>query len=303
MKILRTPDQRFARLTDFPFQPRYLDILDPGLGPLRMAYVESGPARGPVTLLLHGEPSWSYLYRHMIPRLAKAGLRVIAPDLIGFGRSDKPAEQSGYSYAAHVNWVDQFLQILGLDDICLFAQDWGGLIGLRLVASHPQRFARVAVANTGLPTGDHPVSEAFLKWREFARNASQFTVGKIVDQGCVRDLEAAELAAYDAPFPDEAYKAGARIFPSLVPVKPDDPASQDNREAWRALKTYVGPFLTLFSDSDPITRGGESVFQKLVPGAAGQAHQIIPGAGHFLQEDAGARLADILVAFSGTGPG
>jgi len=298
MKILRTPEERFARLPDFPYRPQHVDVVDPRLGTLRMTYVERGPANGPVMLLLHGEPSWGYLYRHMIAPLASSGLRVVVPDLIGFGRSDKPSQQSAFSYAGHVDWMDQFLKTMGLADICLFGQDWGGLIGLRLVARHPRLFSRVAIANSGLPTGDHPASEAFLRWQEFARSAPVLPISKIVDKGCTRDLLPAELEAYDAPFPDETYKAGARAFPSLVPTRPDDPASKDNREAWLALKSYRRPFLTLFSDSDPITRGGESVFRKLVPGAAGQAHEIIEGAGHFLQEDAGERLAGTLARFA-----
>ncbi len=289
MELRRTPDQRFDGIAPFP--PNYTHQ-----GDIRIHHVDEGA--GAVVLLMHGEPTWSYLYRSMIPPLVAGGRRVLAPDLVGFGRSDKPAAVEDHSYAKHVEWLSAWLDDLDLDGVTLFAQDWGGLIGLRLVASQPERFARVAVANTGLPTGDHQVGEAFLGWQTFARDVPVFPVGAIVAGGTVGGLSEAAVAAYDAPFPDETYKAGPRAMPGLVPTTPEDPESAANREAWERLRRYRRPFLTLFSDSDPITAGGDRVFQKLIPGAAGQPHRIIPGAGHFLQEDAGPQLASILLEWS-----
>jgi haloalkane dehalogenase len=287
MTNLRTPDDRFAGLPDFPYEPHYADVAG-----LRMAPVEDGPADGPVVLLLHGEPSWSFLYRTMIPVLAGAGLRAVAPDLVGFGRSDKPDSVEAHSYANHVEWVRSLaFDALDLRDVTLVGQDWGGLIGLRLVAEHPDRFARVVVANTGLPTGDSPMSDAFLAWQQFAQTAPRFEVGRIVSNGTVGDLRPEVVAAYDAPFPDDSYKAGARAFPGLVPTRPDDPASAANRAAWESLARWEKPFLTAFSDQDPITGGGDRVFQRLVPGAQGMPHTVLPGGGHFLQEDVGPELA------------
>jgi haloalkane dehalogenase len=292
MTALRTPDDRFVGLPGYEFEPHYVDI-----GGLRMHYVDEGPADAPPVLLLHGEPSWSYLYRKMIPPLAAAGHRVIAPDLIGFGRSDKPAEQSDYSYAGHVAWMRQFVETLDLRDITLFGQDWGSLIGLRVAAEDESRFARIAIGNGALPTGDHVVSEAFMQWREFARTSPKFDIGRIIQRAAVSELSDDEVAAYDAPFPDDTYKAGARAFPLLVPITPDDPASEANRQAWAVLMNWQKPFLTTFSDKDPIMTGGEKVFKKLVPGAAGQDHVIIKDGGHFLQEDKGEELAEVLATF------
>src|SRR3954470_13538477 len=292
MEILRTPDERFAELPDFPYEPRYVEVD----GGLRIGYVEDGPAGGPLVLLLHGEPSWSFLYRRMIPVLTAAGLRVVAPDLVGFGRSDKPARPEDYSYARHVSWTAEALFArLDLRGVTLVGQDWGGLIGLRLVAEHPERFARVVVANTGLPTGDTPMSEAFLAWQRFATTAPEFQIGRIVQNGTVTPLPPEVVAAYDAPFPDDRYKAGARTFPALVPTAPDDPAAPANRAAWEALARFDKPFLTAFSDGDPITGGGDRVFQKLVPGAQGRPHTTLRGGGHFLQEDVGPELARVVV--------
>ena len=298
MEILRTPDERFADVPDFPYEPRYVEIGDGDGGMLRVACVQDGPDDGEPVLLMHGEPSWSFLYRWMIPPLAGAGLRVIAPDLVGFGRSDKPAQQGDHSYARHVDWMRRaLLDELGLTGITLVAQDWGGLIGLRLVAENPDRFARVVVANCGLPTGDHPMSEAFLAWQQFAANAKGFDIGRIVQNGTRTELPPEVVAAYDAPFPDDRYKAGARVFPSLVPTRPDDPASIANRAAWEVLMRWEKPFLTAFSDGDPITAGGERVFQKLVPGAQGRPHTTLAGGGHFLQEDVGPEFARVVADF------
>ncbi|TKJ33925.1 haloalkane dehalogenase [Blastococcus sp. CCUG 61487] len=298
METVRTPDDRCAGLPDFPFAPHYADIDDGDGGTLRVHHLDEGPADAAPVLLMHGEPSWCYLYRHMIPALVDAGHRVVAPDLVGFGRSDKPTEQSDYTYARHVEWMRRLLfDTLDLRDITFFGQDWGGLVGLRLVAAEPDRFARVAIGNTGLPTGHGTPTEAFLAWQRFARTTEVFPVGNIVDGGCTTDLPADVVAAYDAPFPDDSYKAGARIFPALVPTSRTDPAGADNEAAWRVLEQFDRPFLLTFSDSDPVTRGGDAPFRAKVPGAAGQPHVTIEGAGHFLQEDRGPELARVLVDF------
>ena len=291
MRILRTPDERFTGLPGWPYEPRYAEVGDG----LRAHYVDEGPRDGQVVLLMHGEPSWGYLYRHMIPPLVAAGLRVVAPDLIGFGRSDKPAEQTDYTYARHVEWIRRLLlDHLDLRDITLFCQDWGGLVGLRLVGEHPDRFARVAVANTGLPVGSGTPPDAFLAWQRFSQETPEFPVGAIVNGGTARDLSPEEVAAYDAPFPDESFKAGARRFPILVPTTPEDPAVEANLAAWRTLEAWEKPLLCLFSDADPITKGGDAVFRKRVTGAAGMPHRTVPG-GHFLQEDSGPELAAALI--------
>jgi haloalkane dehalogenase len=251
-----------------------------------------------VVLLLHGEPSWSYLYRHMIPALVDAGLRAVAPDLVGFGRSDKPAQRSDYTYARHVRWLTaHVLDGLGLHDVTLVGQDWGGLIGLRLVAAHPDRFARVVAANTFLPTGDRHPGDAFLAWQRFSQEVPELPVGRIVNGGCTTDLDPTVIAAYDAPFPDERYKEGARQFPVLVPTSPEDPEAGPNRAAWESLRRFERPLLCAFSDSDPITRGADRVLRELIPGAAGQRHTTIIGGGHFLQEDRGPELAEVIAAF------
>ncbi len=298
MDIVRTPDERFRDLPDFPFDAHYVEIHDGSGGRLRVGYLDEGPRDGQPVLLMHGEPSWSYLYRSLIGPLVAAGLRVIAPDLVGFGRSDKPTRTEDYSYARHVEWMRRaLLEELALSAITLVGQDWGGLIGLRLAAEHVDRFARVVVANTGLPTGDAPMSDAFLAWQRYSQETPEFKVGNIVSGGCAERLAPEVVAAYDAPFPDDSYKAGARIFPTLVPTRPDDPAAQANRAAWEVLSRWEKPLLTAFSDQDAITGGGERIFQKVVPGAHGQEHVTIAGARHFLQEDAGPELAAAIVAF------
>ncbi len=294
MTILRTPDDRFQNLPDYPFAPNYVEVGDG----LRMHYVDEGPREARETvLMLHGEPTWSYLYRNMIPIVVAAGHRVIAPDLIGFGKSDKLAEPDGYSYASHVGWVTNFINALDLQNSTLVCQDWGGLLGLRVAAENESRFARICAANTGLPTGDQPPSEAFLGWQTFSQTIPTFPVGMLVSGGCVKKLSNEVIAAYDAPFPDETYKWAARVFPRLVPTSPNDPAAPANRAAWQTLMHWQKPFLTCFSDSDPITSGGDKILQKLIPGAAGQPHVTIAGGGHFVQEDKGEEWAEKIVQF------
>jgi haloalkane dehalogenase len=297
MKVLRTPDARFAALPGYTFEPHYVEVPDGEGGSLRIHYVDVGPRDGAVVLLLHGEPSWSYLYRKMIPGLVAGGLRAVAPDLVGFGRSDKPTERSDYTYARHVAWVRACIEKIGLRDMTLFAQDWGSLIGLRLVAEHPDAFARVVISNGGLPTGDQQMPDAFLAWRKFSQEAESFDVGRIVARACATDPTPDVIAAYDAPFPDDTYKAGARQFPVLVPASPDDPATLANRAAWQALARFEKPFLTAFGDKDPITRGADRLMQQMIPGAKGQPHTTVAGGGHFIQEDRGEELAQILVRF------
>ena len=294
MDVRRTPDERFIDLPDFAYEPMYLNVSDE----LRVHYLDEGD--GPVVLLLHGEPSWSYLYRKMIPVLTGAGLRCVAPDLVGFGRSDKPSKREDYTYERHVRWMSDVVTQLDLSDVTFFGQDWGGLVGLRVIAEQPDRFARVVVGNTGLPTGDQRITDAFLNWQKFSQETPQFPVGAIIAGGCTTKLPDDVVAAYDAPFPDDSYKEGARQFPVLVPTRPDDPASDANRKAWTVFEAWTKPFLTAFSDSDAITRGGERVFQKRVPGAQEREHVTIEGAGHFLQEDAGERLAEVIASFVAT---
>lgn len=302
MQALRTPDERFANLPDYPFQPNYIEVDDTEGGTLRLHYVDEGARNAPVVLMLHGEPTWSYLYRKMIPIVVKAGYRVIAPDLIGFGRSDKPSLRTDYTYQRHVDWIRALLTQLELKEITLVCQDWGGLIGLRLVAEQPEQFARVVAANTMLPTGDFPLGENFFKWQKLSQDIPVFATANIIQGGCTIAMQPEVLAAYDAPFPDESYKEGARQFPMLVPATPDDPATPANRKAWESLMQFKKPFLTAFSDKDPITAAGAPVLRKLIPGCEGQAHTTIENGGHFLQEDQGEKLAEVVVAFIQANP-
>lgn len=282
---LRTPEQRFEKLPNYPFTPHYLDVGGP-----RMHYVDEGPSEADPVLMLHGEPTWSYLYRHMIPIVSAAGHRVIAPDLIGFGKSDKPSKVSDYSYQTHLDWLLGLVEQLDLQNITLVCQDWGSLLGLRLAAENEGRFKAIVIGNGMLPTGEEKVPQAFKLWRAFALNSPWFPISRIVEFGSFKSLSKDERRAYDAPFPDKSYKAGTRAFPALVPISPDNPASAANKEAWKALERWDKPFLTTFSNGDPITRGGDKYMQGRIPGANGQAHVTLKG-GHFLQEDAGTEFA------------
>ncbi len=327
MDILRTPDSRFDTLPDYPFEPNYLDVKAADGTPIRMHWVDEGPKDGELILCLHGQPSWSYLYRHMIPLLSTAGYRVIAPDLVGFGKSDKPASRDDYTYAAHVDWMSQWLEALDLRDITLVCQDWGGLIGLRLVGLYPDRFARLVVANTGLPdstTVSEEMSQmmgsiypqipvpaaadvqaafqsgapgAFLYWIKYSAESPDFSVRDVF--GLLSGMsDAAVLDGYEAPFPDETYAAGARKFPSLVPVLPEQKAEREkNDAAWEVLRTFERPVLTAFSDDDPVTRGGEKRFQEEIRGAKGVRHVTIHNGGHFLQEMQPGALSEAIISF------
>ncbi|GAB2916948.1 haloalkane dehalogenase [Rhodococcus aerolatus] len=295
MDVLRTPDERFDDLPGYDFAPHWLEVTTEGEdGSLRVHHLDEGPADGPVVLALHGEPTWSYLYRTVVPPLVQAGCRVVVPDLVGFGRSDKPASRTAYTYARHVDWVRQVLEARDLSGITLLGQDWGGLIGLRLVAEHPERFAAVVAANTGLPDGRHRMSDAWYAFRDYAATTPEFSVSRMVAGATTSDVPADVLAAYDAPFPDEGYKEGVRAFPALIPTEPDDPGAVANRAAWQQLARWDAPFVCAYSDRDPITAGGDGPFRKLVPGAQGREHPVISGAGHFLQEDAGPELAAVV---------
>ena len=297
LKTLRTPDSRFEHLDGFSFKPNYCEINDGDGGQIRIHYLDEGASNGIPILLMHGEPSWCYLYRKMIPGLVAAGYRVLVPDLIGFGRSDKPVERGDYSYQSHVDWMTHWLNKVDINRVILFCQDWGGLIGLRLVAENTERFTGVVVANTFLPTGDVKPAQAFLDWQSYSQNTPDFAVGNIINGATVSELSSEIIAGYDAPFPDDSYKAGARQFPLLVPITSDDPSSQINRKAWKKLASLKIPFLTAFSDQDPITFGGDKAFQNMLPGCENQKHIIIEDGGHFLQEDKGEQLSEVISNF------
>ena len=297
MEYLRTADERFKDLPGYDYQPQYVDVPSGDGDTLRVHYIDEGARGVPPVLMLHGEPSWCYLYRKMVPVFVAAGYRAVAPDLIGFGRSDKPVNREDYTYHRHVDWIRSLVEQLDLSDITLFGQDWGGLIGLRLAAEDPDRFARIVAANTFLPTGDRPPGEAFLRWQQYSQETPNFHVGGIIRGGCATQLSPEVIEAYNAPFPDDSYKAGARQFPMLVPVRPDDPASEANRRAWQVLGKWEKPFLCAFSDSDPVTRGADELFKRMVPGTNGQPHTTIKGGGHFLQEDKGEELAHVILGW------
>jgi len=330
MKALRTPDARFQELEGFSYEPRYTDVPDGSDGVLRIHHIDEGPADGPVVLCMHGQPTWSYLYRHMIPILVGAGLRVIAPDLVGFGRSDKPATREDYTYNAQVGWMNAWLVANDLQGVTFVGQDWGGLIGLRMVADHPERFDRVVVSNTGLPVPqnlsqdrvdavkefranaptpsisdmgkalsgrlDLPNELRFAYWQKWTSETENIPVGMII-AGSIRDpaLSPKDIAAYDAPFPDASYKMGPRAMPSLVPTLPDDPSIPAQVAAWKVFSEWQKPFLCAFTDDDPVTRGADVPFREKIPGAAGQPHTTIEGGGHFLQETRPEQFSQIII--------
>ena len=292
MKYIRTPEKYFKNIKDYSFQPNYIDV-----DGLRMHYVDEGPKTAPIVLLLHGEPTWSYLYRFMIMDIQEAGFRVIAPDLIGFGKSDKLLSAEDYTYANHIRWMRLFIVNLDLFEISVFFQDWGSLIGLRVLVDEEDRFARAILSNGALPSGRQRVSKAFKYWRAFAKYSPWFPIGRIVKMGCARNLSSSAMDAYDAPFPQSKYKIGARKFPRLVPINPSDIESKNNYKAFKKLTSWKKPFLTLFGDRDPITRGAEKIFQKEIPGCKGQEHRIIKNAGHFIQEDQSEKLSELIIEF------
>jgi len=292
LDVLRTPEERFEGLADWPYAPRYTEIKDADGTSLRIHHVDEGPRDQRPILLMHGEPSWAYLYRKVIADLVARGRRAVAPDLVGFGRSDKPALRTDYTYERHVAWMSDWLVRNDLKDIVLFCQDWGGLIGLRLVAAFPERFAAVVVSNTGLPVGLGK-TDGFEAWLNFSQNVPELPIGFILNGGTARDLSDAERAAYDAPFPDETYKEGARQFPALVPITPEHASIAENQAAWAVLERFDKPFMTAFSDADPITRGGDAIFKARVPATQKSKHVTLKG-GHFIQEDAPAEIAALL---------
>jgi haloalkane dehalogenase len=297
MDVLRTPDSRFANLHGYPFAPHYVDVAASDTDSLRMHYIDEGPPDGPPIVLLHGEPTWSYLYRTMIPPLVDAGHRVLAPDLIGFGRSDKPSAISDYTYLRHVEWTTAWFDSLDLRDVMLFAQDWGSLIGLRIAAEQPHRIGPIVIANGYLPAGQQPANVAFRTWRTLARRSPVFPCGRIVSVGTVTKVSAEVRAGYDAPFPDKSFQAGARAFPQLVPTSPDDPALPANRAAWDVLGRWEKPFLCVFGARDPILGRADRPLIAHVPGATGQPHDRINGS-HFVQEDCGPELAARMLAWN-----
>jgi len=301
MKLLRTPDERFKNLPDYPFEPNYIHVDEEGVS-IRLHYVDEGIEDADPVLLMHGEPTWSFLYRHMIPIFVKAGYRAIAPDLIGFGRSDKPTRIEDHTYRRHVEWITQFVEKLDLRRISMFCQDWGSLIGLRVAAESSERFNRIVLSNGGLPTGAEEMTKAFMNWREISRTVDPWPVGVFVQGGTVSELSDDVIAGYEAPFPEEKYKAGARALPSLVPISTDDPEHEANKKAIERFTNWKKPFLTAFSDGDPVTRGGDRLFQETVPGAKGQSHKTVRDAGHFVQEDKGPECAKNMIDFIKNNP-
>lgn len=301
MKLLRTPDEMFENLPDYPFEPNHIQVDEGGLS-IRLHYVDEGAKDAAPILLMHGEPSWSFLYRHMIPILVKAGYRAVAPDLIGFGKSDKPTKIGDHTYRRHVRWIAQFVEKLDLRRISMFCQDWGSLIGLRVAAENSERFNRIVLSNGGLPNGAERMTKAFMSFQEVSRAVDPWPVGVFIQTGTVSELSDDVIAGYEAPFPEERYKVGARALPGLVTTSTDDPEHEANKKAMEQFRNWKKPFLTAFSDGDPITRGGDKLFQEIVPGARGQSHKTIRDAGHFVQEDKCSECAKIIIDFIRNNP-
>jgi haloalkane dehalogenase len=302
MDVLRTPDERFDALPDWDYAPRYREVVAADGTLLRYHFVDEGPRDAAPVLLLHGNPSWSYLHRHMIRGLVERGHRVVALDLMGMGRSDKLVDRTAYTVEAHLDWMQQWIDGEDLRDVTLYCQDWGGLLGLNLVRLQPDRFTRILASNTGLPAGEG-TNAALQAWIEFSQSVTPLPVGAIVDGASTRTLTEAERAAYDAPYPDATYQASPVQFPVLIPAPPDHPAVPLFRATWDFLETWTRPFLTVFGSEDAIAfkPGSHLKFQRKVPGAQGQPHRVIEGANHFIQEDASDELVEILDAFTRTG--
>jgi haloalkane dehalogenase len=295
MSILRTPESRFENLKDFNFEPNYLELGHKSES-MRMHYLDENKNSNDVVLLLHGEPTWCYLYRHIIPILTKAGKRVIAPDLIGFGKSDKLTNKEDYTYASHIMWVSQLFDHLQLDNIILFAQDWGGLIGLRILAENPEKFSGLVVSNSGLPIGSG-ASEGFKQWLNYSQTVEDFNAGKIVYQGSLKALDNYEIDAYNAPFPDDSFKVAARVFPTIVPITKEHAEVEENIKAWEVLKKFDRPTVAIFGEHDASFRGGDKYIIEKIAGAKGMNHQRI-NAGHFSQENQPELIADTILSIS-----
>jgi haloalkane dehalogenase len=298
MPVLRTPDERFEGLEDYDFEPHYVAVMDQRLGAVRMHYLDEGDPAAPAVLMLHGEPTWSYLFRHAVAPLVAAGRRVVAPDLVGFGRSDKPDSLGDFSYESHVRWLSDFVAAVGLRDAVVVGHDWGGLLGLRLVTGIENLATGYVAANHGYPTGDLPPNDALREWQRFAATTPEFDVSAIVARACVTELSAAVRSAYDAPYPSEDFKIGARVFPALIPVTPEDPSAQAVRDSRAALARSTMPFLTVYGEQDPIGGAADTMFQQLVPGATGLPHVRLPNAGHNMPEDVGAAFGQIVAGFA-----
>ena len=295
MSILRTPESRFENLKDFNFEPNYLELGHKSES-MRMHYLDENKDSNDVVLLLHGEPTWCYLYRHIIPILAKAGKRVIAPDLIGFGKSDKLTNKEDYTYANHIMWVSQLFDHLQLDNVVLFAQDWGGLIGLRILAENPEKFSGLVVSNSGLPVGSG-ASEGFKQWLDYSQTVEDFNAGKIVYQGSLKALDNYEIDAYNAPFPDDSFKVAARVFPTIVPITKEHAEVEENIKAWEVLKQFDRPTVAIFGEHDASFKGGDKYIIEKIAGAKGMNHQRI-NAGHFSQENQPELIAETILSIS-----
>ncbi len=291
MRVLKTHESRFNELKDYPFQSHYVDV-----NKIRLHYLDEGPCEARPVLLLHGVPAWSYLYRHIIRRISDAGLRVIVPDLIGFGKSDKLYYRKDHTYESHIRWITNFIELLDLKNIILFGHDWGSLIGLRIAARYPELFSGIIISNGMLPTGEQAFHITFKIWKLIARYSPFLPVDLIIKSGVTRKMDKQEKRAYRAPFPSSKFKAGIRALPGLVPGSPDDTEAKANRTAWESLGKWDKHFLTLFSISDPITRGGDEYLQKRIPGACGQNHKRLE-AQHFIPEDRSTELADNILKF------